>query len=307
MFRILKLNESDAAKDLAVEPGSEEEAKLNQVEGRDFKEEFYALPKEEQNKYIEMIPANQVGMSSKVAKAVAEEFDLDEGILWWVTNFYKFEESDKSLTEAEDDEEVEDITDDLESAEEVEDTIDSEEDQEENPVEEKSQLDKQLDELREILVDLDLNLYQIISKENKNDVIYIIGKVAENSNDTLMLIDTKPEEINNEVELEEPIIDNVDLKDGPVEETVEGEEDIETPAEQRFDFVVLPKTFDEINKLNPRYGDELTPDHEAIIEYLMNCLVELNPEAAEELQKEEPEELPIPEEIPGEEDLEDED
>ena len=203
------------------------------------------------------------------------------------------------------DEEEETIKD-IENQEDLEDTLDSEEDQEENPVEEDNKLDTQLDELREILVDLDLNLYQIISKEDKNNVIYIIGKVAENNNDTLMLVDTKPEEINNELEPVEPLIDEVDLKEGPEDEEAEDKE--ETAAEQRFDFVVLPKTFDEINKLNPRYGDGLTPDHEAIVEYLMNCLVEINPEAAEELQKEEvPEELPIPEEIPGEEDLEDED
>ena len=77
-----------------------------------------------------------------------------------------------------------------------------------------------------------------------------------------------------------------------------------------FDFIVLPKSFDEINKLNPRYGEDITPDHEAIMDYLMNCLIEINPEAAEELQAEDNEDLPIPTEdieIPGEEDLEDED
>ena len=340
------------------------------------------------------------------------------------------------LTEADD--EIEDLKDkakeDIENQEDLEDTVDSEEDQEENPIEEESELDTQLNELRDILVDLDLNLYQITDKEDLNNSIYIIGKVAEDSDDVLMLVDTKPEEVNSEeIPEEEPIIDNIDtdeeLKEseepaprkltreefnkefGPGAnpdvinagrepenriEIIEESEDIEwsqtpiaehngnelyksintmniegvdyvsylekdkdgngvrsfilpatadsdlkaskkleeaeeidlenneeseedehkTELEQRFDFVKLPNTFDEINKLNPRYGEELTPDHEAIVEYLMNCLIEINPEAAEELQNdEEPEETPMePDEdidldidINGEEDLEDED
>ena len=195
----------------------------------------------------------------------------------------------KKLTEAEDDEEedLEDTQDNIEASEDLEDIVDSEEDQEENPVEEESILDNQLDELRDILVDLDLNLYRIASKEDPKDVIYIIGKVSDDTNDTLMLIDTKPEEMN-EPEIEEPIIDNIEtdeeIKEDEDAEKIEvkDEEKLETP-EERFDFVVLPKSFDEINKLNPRYGEDLTPDHEAIVDYLMNCLIEVNPEAAEKL------------------------
>ncbi len=276
------------------------------------------------------------------------------------------------LTEADD--EIEDLKDkakeDIENQEELEDTIDSEEDQEENPVEEESKLDTQLNELRDILVDLDLNLYQITDKEDLNNSVYIIGKVADESNDVLMLVDTNPSEANSEeIPEEEPIMDKIDtdedlkeadektykdkdeaeyyrnkelyansnlarhkeamekaakackekgikLKEAEeIEVSEEPEEDNETELEQRFDFVKLPNTFEEINKLNPRYGNELTPDHEAIVEYLMNCLIEINPEAAEELQKEDNEETPIePDEdidlnidIDGEEDLEDED
>jgi hypothetical protein len=220
----------------------------------------------------------------------------------------------QDLTEA-DDEELEDKLDDLEDTieanDDLQDTVDSEEEQEENPVEEESELDTKLDELREILVDLDLNLYRIASKEDTNNVIYVIGKVAEESNETLMLIDKKPEDVNKE-EIEEPIINNIEEPEKDIEEgSGESEEVIEEPSEEevkselesRFDFVVLPKSFDEINKLNPRYGEDLTPDHEAIVEYLMNCLIETNPEAAEELQNKD---LETAEEIPAEpvEDLE---
>lgn len=231
----------------------------------------------------------------------------------------KYDIKPEWLQESDEEEEVENdaeqIQDDIEANQDLEDTIDTEENQEENPVEEESELDKKLDELREVLVDLDLNLYRVASKENPKDVVYIIGKVAENSDDILVLVDTKPEEINNDIEPEEkPIIDDIEPEEIKEDEE-EHEDDIEpeeTEEEQRFDFVQLPKSFDEINKLNPRYGEEITPDHDAIMSYLMNCLIEVNPEAAEELQsKEEPDEnLPVPdaeELIPGEEDLEDED
>lgn len=206
--------------------------------------------------------------------------------------------------------------------EELEDTLDSEENQEENPVEEESELDKQLDDLRKVLVDLDLNLYQVTSKEDPNNSIYIIGKVAEDNNDTLMLIDTKPEEheevqiedepiepeINQEeVEQTEEVLDNVPNEENDIVEPDEKEEPVEDKSEaseERFDFVVLPKTFAEINELNPRYGEGLTPDHEAIMDYLMNCLIEIDPEAAEEIQDElagdnleTAEELPLPADI----------
>jgi hypothetical protein len=264
---------------------------------------------------------------------------------------------------------------DLENEEEVEDTIDTEEDQEENPVEEESELDKELDELRDVLVDLDLNLYRIARKEDTNDVIYIIGKVAEDSNDVLMLVSNDIQNGDN-LETDTPIentMDNVEkevvddiVKESGLNESVkytylndmlkdknkqlvkhnelldsdtgiesvfdfsnnnggctdsfkyyndyvvidkrnvkesglnEAEEEIiDEPKEDEeeekptFDFVKLPISFDEINKLNPRYGEGLTPNHEAIMDYLMNCLIEENPEAAEELQSEKELEEPI--------------
>ena len=245
----------------------------------------------------------------------------------------KFREEFLKESTLNEDEEDEDKEEEIEQTEEeLEDTLDSEEDQEENPVEEESELDKQLDDLRKVLVDLDLNLYQVTSKEDPNNSIYIIGKVAEDNNDTLMLIDTKPEEhddikiedepIEPEIKEENPVeeqteevIDNVPSEENDVVEPDEKEEPVEdkleTP-EERFDFVVLPKKFDEINKLNPRYGKDLTPDHEAIMDYLMNCLIEMNPEAAEDVQNEltgdnleTPEDLPLPVDIENSDEEED--
>jgi len=220
---------------------------------------------------------------------------------------------ESTLTEAPEDdlEELKDKAEEtLEREEEVEDTIDTEEDQEENPVEEESELDKELDELRSVLVDLDLNLYRIARKEDTNDVIYVIGKVAENSNDVLMLVSNDIQN-GDDLETDKPIentMDNVEKEvvDDIVKESGLNESDevpysdeilLDEPKEDdekpNFDFVKLPNNFDEINKLNPRYGEELTPNHEAIMDYLMNCLIETNPEAAEELQKEKDVEEPV--------------
>jgi hypothetical protein len=212
------------------------------------------------------------------------------------------------LTEAPEDEELDNTISNEDTEEDLQNTIDSEVDQEENPIEEDSILDQQLDELREILVDLDMNLYQIINKEDTNNIVYIIGKVAEDSNDVLMLVDTKPEEINDDTEDIEnkPIVNNIDIKEDDEESNPDvsnDEENIETDLEDRFDFVPLPNTFEEINKLNPRYGEELTPDHQAIVDYLMNCLIEINPDAAEEIQNNQQEDLPAPTEEPIDSDL----
>jgi len=231
---------------------------------------------------------------------------------------------EKKLTEAEEDEldnvesdeEAEEVIEDQidaeETKEDLEDTVDSEEDQDENAVEEESQLDTQLDEIRDVVIDLDLRLYKIM---NDKEEFYIIGRLDKDSNTVEMLVDTQPAE---EV--------NVDIE--------EGEEEIEKPLElddnkeieTRFDYVKLPTQFEQIKDMFPRYGEDLTPDHEAIMEYLMNLLIEQNPRAAKE-REEEPEDETVeldgevieePEEVEpgievndienvGEEDLEDED
>ena len=213
----------------------------------------------------------------------------------------------ENLTEAPEDEEELEVKaeEDLENEEEVEDTIDTEDNQEENPVEEESELDRELDELRDVLVDLDLNLYRVARKEDTNDVIYIIGKVAEDSNDVLMLVSNDIQN-GDELETDEPIADTMDNVEKEVvydivkesglneaEEEITDEPKEEEEEKSTFDFVKLPISFDEINKLNPRYGEGLTPNHEAIMDYLMNCLIEENPEAAEELQNEKELEEPI--------------
>lgn len=167
-----------------------------------------------------------------------------------------------------------DDTDDTDDTDDMEDIVDTENNQEENPIsdEETNSYGAQLDELREVLPDLNLNLYQIINKENENDVIYIIGKVSDDSDDILMLVDTKPTDINNDS------TDNIE--DTPLSDTIN--EDT-SDLEDRFDYVLLPNTYEEINTLNPRYGEGLNPDHQAIMDYLMNCLVEINPNATDDI------------------------
>lgn len=185
----------------------------------------------------------------------------------------------KDLKEDEDNDSVDEVVDDIQDETPTEDEEDN------------STLDSQLDDLRDVLPDLDLNLYQVTSKENPNSNFYFIGKVADDSNKVLMLVDNKPveddensENLPIEVEDEEVNLEPVD-SDGDTPE--ENEED------DRFDFVIVPSKFDDFTKLNPRYGEGMNPDHEAIMEYLMKCLVEVNPERAEELAQDDKEDTDI--------------
>lgn len=154
--------------------------------------------------------------------------------------------------------------------------------------EESNSLDNQLADLREVLPDLDLNLYQVIDKEDTNKVFYFIGKVAEDSDDLLMLIDNNPSN-----DIDEPSnIDNKLPEDEDADEEINDLEDDteiqnqpleDESKEERFDFIKVPLKYEDFITLNPRYGNDINPDHEAIMEYLMKCLVEENPERAEEL------------------------
>ena len=175
------------------------------------------------------------------------------------------------------------------SVDEVVDDIQDETTTEEE--EETNSLDKQLEDLREVLPDLELNLYQVTDKEDPKKVFYFIGKVAKDSDDLLMLIDNNPSEeidepsnIDNELP-EDEVKEVDDLSD---EDTNIEEPEVEDESEEdRFDFMKVPLKYEDFATLNPRYGNEMNPDHEAIMEYLMKCLVEENPEKAEEISGEE--------------------
>lgn len=223
----------------------------------------------------------------------------------------KFDIKPEWIQEAEepeaDAEKAEDTVDAEETEEELEDTVDTEDDQEENPVEEENLLDKHLDEIREVLVDLDLRLYKIM---NDAEEFYIIGRLDPVSNQIEMLVDTQPADTMN-VDIESDGTETAEktVVDDKVQSTID---DIDIAT--RFDYVKLPNKFEQIKDMFPRYGEDLTPDHEAIMEYLMNLLIEQNPRAAKERAEEEETEPEISvddeeiaqEEIPGEEELEDE-
>lgn len=183
----------------------------------------------------------------------------------WIQESHKLTEApidDEIQDELEDQSEEKEKQEDIEDAEEnQEETVDSEENQEENPVEEESLLDTQLDEIRDILIDLDdIRLYKIVSQDK--DEFYILGKVSDNSDDVEMLVDTQPIDFEGKEETDEEI----------------------TPEEikQKFQFVTLPLQYDQIKDMNPKYGEDLETNHEEIMNYLMNLLIEQNPEAAEE-------------------------
>lgn len=78
--------EEGAKKDLGIEPGSDEEAKLNELQDRNFKEEFNVMSKKDKEKYKELIPVNKAGLSSKQCKELAAKYNLDADMLYWVAN-----------------------------------------------------------------------------------------------------------------------------------------------------------------------------------------------------------------------------
>lgn len=144
--------------------------------------------------------------------------------------------------------------------------------------EDSSELDNELSELRDILPDIDLNLYQIIRKDNPNDVFYIIGKVADDTNDVLMLTSME------------------DTEDTEDEDNTDDKNEEKDNEDKIYNFTIIPNNYDDFVKLSPRYGEEQTPDHESIMAYLMKLLLDKDPEKAKELENQ-PE---IPEEMPEE-------
>lgn len=179
------------------------------------------------------------------------------------------------------------VEDEEETTDEIVDDI-----QDETPTEDEEDdniLDTQLQDLRDILPDLDLSLYQVTSKEDPNKNFYFIGKVSDDSDDVLMLVDNNPSDEDDEASnIDDELPDEENIKDLSLEKTEDIAEDDENGSEDenRFDFIVIPNSYEEFIKINPRYGEELNPDHEAIMEYLMKCLVEKDPDKAEELSKE---------------------
>ena len=78
--------EEGAKEDLGIELGSDEEAKLNELQDRNFKEEFNAMSKKDKEKYKELIPVNKTRLSSKQCKELAAKYNLDADMLYWVAN-----------------------------------------------------------------------------------------------------------------------------------------------------------------------------------------------------------------------------
>lgn len=282
MYRILKLNESDKLKESAFDKAQatlplDNYHSMGIIVSEDGETVQYMYSNED-SVYESKIEYDEDGNPF---------FKDEDGEKWMISDFMGVnygESENKKLTEDSDEEEIkQNIEDTAEAKEDLDNIIDQEQNQDENPAETDDLLDQQLDELREILVDLDLNLYRIADKEDINNPIYIIGKVADNSSDTLMLVDTKPVEDTEDIEktpLADEITEDSTESDEPTENT-------ESDISDRFDFVTLPLSFAEINKLNPRWGEGLTPNHEDIVEYLMNCLIEKDPKAAEELKDDE--------------------
>lgn len=155
----------------------------------------------------------------------------------------KLKEADEDLPDDElSDEEVED-----QAQEDLSDTIEDDIENEDYAV------DKDLDDLRDVLVDLDWKLY-MLTQGGKDDVCYIIGRI--NGEDTEMLVSSP-----------NPTMD-----------------------EQSFDWIELPLSYNTVLSYDTVYGkkdengEDIRPNHEAIMDYLMSSLEETDPDKYEELQ-----------------------
>lgn len=155
----------------------------------------------------------------------------------------KLKEADEDLPDDElSDEEVED-----QAQEDLSDTIEDDIENEDYAV------DKDLDDLRDVLIDLDWKLY-MLTQGGKDDVCYIIGRI--NGEDTEMLVSSP-----------NPTMD-----------------------EQSFDWIELPLSYNTVLSYDTVYGkkdengEDIRPNHEAIMDYLMSSLEETDPDKYEELQ-----------------------
>ena len=155
----------------------------------------------------------------------------------------KLKEADEDLPDDElSDEEIED-----QAQEDLSDTIEDDVENEDYAV------DKDLDDLRDVLVDLNWKLY-MLTQGDKDDVCYIIGRI--NGEDTEMLVSNP----------------------NP------------TTDEQSFDWIELPLAYNTVLSYDTVYGkkdengEDIQPNHEAIMDYLMSSLEETDPEKYEELQ-----------------------
>ena len=162
----------------------------------------------------------------------------------------KLKEADEDLPDDElSDEEIED-----QAQEDLSDTIEDDVENEDYAV------DKDLDDLRDVLVDLDWKLY-MLTQGDKDDICYIIGRI--NGEDTEMLVSSP----------------------NP------------TTDEQSFDWIELPLAYNTVLSYDTVYGrkdengGDIRPNHEAIMDYLMSSLEETDPEKYEELQNGSSEEL----------------
>ena len=127
-----------------------------------------------------------------------------------------------------DNEDVEDIA--------AEDVMDSIEDDSKN---EDYALNSDLDALRDILVDLDWNLYMVLTG-NDDETCYVIGRM--NGGDT---------------------------------------EFLSYNGDDNFSWVVQPMSYRELSGLGTVYTNEGNENHDKIMNYLMNSLVDIAPEKVE--------------------------
>lgn len=91
--------EEGVRENLDIELSSDEEAIYNELTGRNLAEEFKALTKEQQQEYLDCISENKKGLSREVINELAEKYNLDDTLLYWVVNIKGVQEDYKKLEE----------------------------------------------------------------------------------------------------------------------------------------------------------------------------------------------------------------
>lgn len=207
-------------------------------------------------------------------------------------NKLKLIEADEDKETLENTEDTQDeVQKDAENTEELEDVVD-----EEKTEEDETLVDEKLNELREILPDLDLSLYRLVQDEK--NIYYIVGKLDDDGETILMLTEKNPKSQEDEIVDDIKIEDTDDIKTKDAEDVIQNEEEIPEAEEtleikddvdikDEYEFVPLPYELENVLKLSPIYSNDdeaQLPDHDKLVDYLMQQLIEIDPERAEEIK-----------------------
>lgn len=84
--------EESVETDLAIEPGSAEEAQLDEIQGTNLREKFMALTKEQRKEYLDTVTEEPQEIDPEMINDLADYYKLDADILYWCQNIVNRDE-----------------------------------------------------------------------------------------------------------------------------------------------------------------------------------------------------------------------